>query len=317
MTSFGGDDLEDHVHIPSIRRQYLPMYPVEPTDDHPDIQLNLEHGRVNRKDGYVNCTPKAVPIQLLETRKDTLGIPYDVGELRLDQESIDILREKSGYCSLGITDSTLEPDSPSMISATEADSPSIKSPPQADSSLKPYSPSADSPSAPDSPSINSPSDPDSPSEPDSPSMNSPLEPDSFPDSVSNQSFEPENLEPVHQASAKRPAASNKMMTETGKDKVQGETAGRDGLDTDKSCSANDHASETSTHRTSWLCVDLGRLLYVKSLFAFEMASCLTQGLAPASDTGQDNRPVPFITIPNSVPNDSTTIQLTYGSSGES
>jgi hypothetical protein len=109
MTSFDGNTLTDHVRNVRFRQNYLPIFPVSPTDDHPDVQLKLEHGRVMRKDGYVNLMPKAVPIEILETRKSGPFSRHNIGDLRMDKESINILREESGFRSLGgDTDSNSE-----------------------------------------------------------------------------------------------------------------------------------------------------------------------------------------------------------------
>lgn len=109
MTSFDGNTLTDHVRNVRFRQNYLPIFPVLPTDDHPDVQLKLEHGRVMRKDGYVNLMPKAVPIEILETSKSGPFSRHNIGYLRMDKESINTLREKSGFRSLGgDTDSNSE-----------------------------------------------------------------------------------------------------------------------------------------------------------------------------------------------------------------
>jgi hypothetical protein len=109
MTSFDGNTLTDHVRNVRFRQNYLPVFPVPLADDHPDVQLKLEHGRVMTKDGYLNLMPKAVPIEILETRKSGPFSRHEIGYLRIDKESINILREESGFSSLGgDTDSNSE-----------------------------------------------------------------------------------------------------------------------------------------------------------------------------------------------------------------
>ncbi len=52
------------------------------------------------RSGYVNHTPKNVPIRLLETCRSGRYFPHEIGFLQLDEESINTLREKSGYSLL-------------------------------------------------------------------------------------------------------------------------------------------------------------------------------------------------------------------------
>lgn len=110
MTSFDGNDLNDHVRNPKHRSNYLAIYPKSPTDEHPDVQLRLMHGRSTQKDGYVNSTPRAVPIRLLEPYNGGGLSRYEIGYYRLTEESIKILITKSGYSSSeGTTASNSKP----------------------------------------------------------------------------------------------------------------------------------------------------------------------------------------------------------------
>jgi hypothetical protein len=121
MTSFDGNTLTDHVRNVRFRQNYLPIYPVSPTDEHPDVQLKLEHGRVMRKGGYVNLMPKAVPIEILQTRKSGQFSRHDIGYLRMDKESINILREESGFSSLG-GDTNSNPEAKASLEAVAPES---------------------------------------------------------------------------------------------------------------------------------------------------------------------------------------------------
>jgi len=73
----------------------LPHYPRSPTLYYPGIQLRLEHHRVMLKPGYVDYRASPAPIRLLE--KCNSVSRHEIGYLRLDQESIEILRVKSSH----------------------------------------------------------------------------------------------------------------------------------------------------------------------------------------------------------------------------
>ena len=76
---------------------YLAVFPRKPTLFHPDVQLKLEHDRSMRRNGYIDYRPVRVPVSMLETCKKGSVSRYEIGYLRLNQESIDIVRQRSGY----------------------------------------------------------------------------------------------------------------------------------------------------------------------------------------------------------------------------
>lgn len=92
MTSFGGKDVTEHVKNPEFWRFYLPVFPKKPIKCHPGIQLKLKHNRLMRRDGYVNLTARDVPISLLEIYG--IATSQEIGDLRLDEQSIDIFKRK-------------------------------------------------------------------------------------------------------------------------------------------------------------------------------------------------------------------------------
>ncbi|KAF7510132.1 hypothetical protein GJ744_007031 [Endocarpon pusillum] len=94
MTSFDGRDLNERIRNPEIRQKYLSIFPKRPTDEHPGVQLELINNLCMKKEGYVNREAISVPIELLEayttSRRDT-------NHYQLDERSLNILREESGF----------------------------------------------------------------------------------------------------------------------------------------------------------------------------------------------------------------------------
>lgn len=97
MSSIRSRRLTDYTPNAKFEPYYLPIYPSPPTVYHLGVQLRLEHDRRLRKDGYVDFSPRPVPIEYLETcRTPLFQGPAEIGYFKLDEHNIAILREKSG-----------------------------------------------------------------------------------------------------------------------------------------------------------------------------------------------------------------------------
>lgn len=108
MSSRGRKELTECIENSQYDPYYLAVYPRSPTVYYPNLQLKLEHDRIMRKAGYVDYRPRPFPISMLERLKNGCGNQYEIGDLRLDQESIEILRAKSGY---SLPNATIEANS--------------------------------------------------------------------------------------------------------------------------------------------------------------------------------------------------------------